>query len=519
MIIRCLLAGVLLCLLQACGEGTTGDNTPPSLTIIGSNLDQFNGIVPTNVRSIEIQVSEALDVTSVNGTTVFLMPGASHATGSSVEPSDPTGSEDSGLANDADPTGSMDVIDGDVRYDAATGTIYFSLRKPLDEGQTYHLRIQGVRLADGRTPASSSGGKNLASGVLQLVFATTHSHEVTRVRYDDQGNETAYVTFRVENNIRQERRQYDQQRNLKFVLQYNKPLPPPSVRTAKLLYRNASDEITQYDYDIVENGVVTATLRVKDAGADNVWGTDDDFVVSWTQHNEQHLNHDITRTYTLVDRSQKVVWNGPDTPGFQLRTIFLQENGGFKTSRRDIFYRDLGEDGVIDTDPATQEIIRINDNVSLWHKRDFVNGKRVRSWSIGGVGVGEGADGILFTNDDIATGLSTYEYYPEDGSFLAGRLKKLVTYYQRDFKQPMNTWLVDEVNNIVRADAPVHSYRIFTYDAFGNRQEQLTYSPGPDGIMASEAELASGLADDYLTQRITYSTVPTIDGAQVLGLP
>lgn len=39
---------------------------------------------------------------------------------------------------------------------------------------------------------------------------------------------------------------------------------------------------------------------------------------------------------------------------------------------------------LIDIDPVGGDIAAINDNISLWHKRDFQNGNRVRSWSIRG---------------------------------------------------------------------------------------------------------------------------------------
>ena len=524
MLSRLILLVLSAVVLQACGEGTTGSK-PMSLTFVSSNLDIYPDVVPHNIDSIEIKVAENLDPNSVNVDTVHLMVGDSNghnhsALDSVADASNPSGDTDGTAFDPTDPNstpfdgtdvvGVTDTIEGLVWFNSATNSIHFEPLKPLEAGTTYHIRIHNVKLADG-TKISVIPRLNAEDiGVVQYQFTTTHLHEVLRVRYDKDGNESAYVTFSVENNALKERRQYNREKQLQLILQYNVSLPPPSTRIATRVYRNPEGDITQYDYDIVENGVVTKSLRIKDAGADLVWGTDDDLLISWSEKNQQHLGHTISKTYTLIDKSQMVAWSGENTPGFQLRTIYLEEHAGPNFEHRDVFYKSLGNNGEIDVDPVTQDLTVFDDNISLWHKRDFFNGKRVRSWSINGVGSGEGADGKLFTEDDIASGLTTMEYYPEGSGPLGGQLKKLVTYYSFSFTAPMNTWIINPLSNEVTPSATVHSYRTFEYDVNGNRTQDIHYSPGPDGIMET--------FDDYVTQRKTYSTLPTITGGQALGL-
>jgi len=108
------------------------------------------------------------------------------------------------------------------------------------------------------------------------------------------------------------------------------------------------------------------------------------------------------------------------------------------------------------------------------------------------------------------------EYHPRDGSAVAGKLSRLITYYGHSFTDgtlftaPLNTWMIDELNNVVRPDAPVHSYRVIQYDEFGNKEEERRYSPGADKILGTE--------QDYLTQRKLYSTKSSITGGTELNL-
>lgn len=519
-------------LLIACGEGKVSDNKKATLTFLSSNVDQFSNGVPPTIDKIEIQVQEDLNPATVNNQTVHLMVGKSDAhthlaldrseNDNNLSPIENTSPSDEAPTptpfDNTDLLGVNDTIDGLVWFDQATKTIVFDPRRPLSPGETYHIRIHNVQLTDGTDITVTPNLNGTENGVVQFDFSTTHDHEVVRIRYDKEGNESAYITYRVVDNILKERKQFNKQKELQLTLLYNEPLPPPSTRVASRIYKNELGAITRYDYDVTNNDGSIASLRVKESGPDQVWGTDDDLLISWIHSKQEHLAHQITKTYTLTKKSELMPWRGTTSPGFEVRSIYLEEHAGPNFEHRDVFYRSLGTNGEIDIDPVTQDLIVIDDNVSLWHKRDFINGKRVRSWSIKGVDGGKGNDATLFTNDDMATGLSTMEYYPEDGSPTAGRLKKLVTYYRSDFLHPMNSWLISDLDNTVRTDAPVHSYLIFNYDNFGNKIEELRYSPGADKIMASEAERLSGISDDYITQRKQYSTQPTITGGLELGL-
>lgn len=120
-----------------------------------------------------------------------------------------------------------------------------------------------------------------------------------------------------------------------------------------------------------------------------------------------------------------------------------------------------------------------------------------------GTGAGEGLDQCLFTDDDISSGLTTYEYYLS-GHPLAGHLRRQVSYWKSNFEAPHSGWLADSINNTVAFGIPARSYSIYSYDSNGNKTDVVSYFPGDDGLLDT--------ADDYMTAKIIYSTEPTISG-------
>lgn len=516
-----LLLSTLAFIVQGCGSGTLSTSNPPTLTFVSSNLEQYGELIPVNIANIQIQVEEDINPVSIGNENVHIMPGKGHtSTDQSLLDGDQSTTHP---VESADPSSKFDTVEGNVWFDATNKTINFQPKRPLSAGVTYHLRIQNVELADGRKVDIKTPPEGTETGVIEFSFSTSHIHEILEIRYDKDGNETSYVSFNVQNNTRTTRYQYDKLKKRTLTLEYNSTLPAPSTRVAKKVFRDGENNIAYYDYDFVENDVVIAEVRFKNPGDDGLWGTDDDLASSWSKRNLSHISHSVTKNYMLENRSVMVPWTGVDSPGFVLRTTYLEEHGGANFGHRNIFYRDLGANGEIDIDPITNELTVIDDNISLWYKRDFLDGKRIRSWSLKGVSSdtvvgGEGLDNTLFTNDDVATGLTIYEYYPANGTSTAGLLKRTTNYYKTGFAYPLNEWLIDDINNLVRADAPERSYNVYLYDAFGNRTENISYSPGPDGIIASETELAQGTADDYITRRVKFSTSPTITGGVELGL-
>ena len=518
------LIAIILILLQGCGGASLTSNLP-TLTLAGTNLDSLGEVIPTNIGTIEIQVLEEIDPLFFNSENIHLMPGLTHNTdaNANAEPSDVTSGNSSPFGN-MDHEINTDAIEGTAWFDPASKKIFFQPSRSLSPGVTYHLRIQDITLANGQKVSQFINKDGSTDNIIEISFTTAHLHETLQIRYDKDGTEVAYTAFDVFNNTKVTRKHFDKNKEITYQIKYDAVLPLPSSRSASSISTNATGEITEYNYDVVEANKTRATVRFKDAGADLIWGTDDDLAVSWREQTTNAFSHIIIKNHVLEDLSNPVMWTSINSPGFKLRSIYLKENATSKLEDRTIFYRDLGANGEIDIDPLTEQITIIDDNVSLWYKRDFIDGNRIRAWSIQGVSTetsagGEGLDNILFTDDDIASGVTTYVYYPVSNLPSSEKLKLLISYYGTGLQFPANTWFTDLPNNLVRADVPVHSYHRYIYDEFGNRSEDLTYSPGEDGIMASESELDSGLADDYITRRVIYSTLPTISGTSLLGLP
>ena len=517
---KLLMPGIIAGLLVGCGAGEISSPLPATLTFESSNLDDFDNEVPSGIPQIIIKVAEQLDPASVNEQTVHLMVGnsESHLHGA-ADPDITIPTIDPEPIIGGDVTGVNDAITGRVWYEESTKSIYFEPKQTLSDSTTYHLRIHDVKLIDGRKVNVEPTADDPDNGVIQFNFTTTHSHEILRTRYNREGTITSYVTFNVVDNIAIERKHYNGKKELKFVLQYQTTLP--GGRLATLLYKNGAGEITQYYFEVIENGTKIANVRIKEAGADLIWGNDDDIVASWSQPQQQHLTHSITNNYKLKNLSDKITWTGINDPAFELKSIYLSEHAGVNFQHRNIFYKSLGIDGELDVDPVTGELSAENDQISLWHKGDFANGLRIRSWSLRGTAdsskSGKGIDGRLFTGDDIATGLTTLNYHPQNtGLPVAGFLDSIATYYNSTFARPQDEWFLDKINNIVVPEATLHSYTLYNYDNFGTRTETVRFFPGDDGIMASRTELLNGTADDYVVQRRTFNTSATINGDSLL---
>ena len=498
---------LLMCIfssLLSCGGGEVAPSGPKTLTLVSANPAAGSFSVPVNILLIQIQVEEALDPALINRDTVHLMPGMD-MNHESVGIAD---GMSHGNAAPGEINTSADAIEGNVWFDVETRTIHFEPSKILDHGMSYHIRIHDVLVAN-KPLVRDERDSSQNEAVIEINFTTAHAHEILRTTFNKEGVQTSHTVYTIVNNKRSRQDQYGKEGELKSTIEYGQTFPGTSNLRDVRIHRNPQGEIVGYNADLIENGVVIAHLRANEAGLDTVWGTADDLYSSYWDHKHEHLTHDITRNYRANTESRFASWSGINSPAFDLKLIVLMEHAGPKFQHRYIMYSSLGKNNEIDIDPNTQDITVVDDQISLWYKRDFQNGVRVRSWAIKGTGKGEGADQKLFTDDDISTGLTTYEYYPV-GHELAGHLKKQVNYWQRGFEAPLGDWLSDPINNIVSSTITARNYLIYNYDSMGNKIAVMTFSPGDDGLMET--------MDDYMIVNKVYSTEPTIVGQLPAGL-
>lgn len=490
----------LLCVftqLISCGEGLKNKSQDiPSLTLVTSLPKSGVGYVPVNTSSIQIFIQESLNPQSVNNETVQLIldrqaakatvDSSTHNIGTPVELVDPNS-----------------PIKGIVWFDSQKKIIHFEPDRPLQHGRPYIIRVKNVVLDDNRSVNSVNPDGTVNKPSIEIRFTTAHSHEILRKTFNKDGIQTSTTVYSVINNKRSHMSQYGNSNELKGSTEFGQSFPGVNHLINVQVSKDPVGKILSYNADYTENGVVIAHIRANDAGDDTVWGTADDLITSFWDHNHKHINHDITRNYRANTESRMAIWQGFNSPDFDLKLIILTEHSGPKFQHRYVLYSTLGPNGDVDINPHTEDLQIIDDEISLWYKSEYSDGLRIRSWGMKGTGAGEGADNTLFTEDDIATALVTYEYYPT-GHRLAGNLKQQVSYWKSGFEAPQSAWLTNPTTNLVSSEIPVRSYSVYHYDENGNKSEVTSYFTGDDEI--------ANTADDFVTEINIFSIEPTISG-------
>ena len=548
-------------LFTACGvaEG------PGSLTLDSLNTNtqpkpDSEGISITAPLSFAIK--EALDPLSVNSTNVHLMPGAGH----SMDAGDDGAEEDMAML-------SNDPIPGDVTYNEQTKTITFVPKVAMDQGRSYHIHASNLKL---------KGGKLLKTGLdtIKYGFITSHGHEYYRKEFDETGQIAEERYTDTTGNKRVQRKEFEYKAGVKtldYTRHYGKQHSFPGM--------NPADESVYWQQDGPTQGV--QRYEVKRKGSDNKeytvrvrFNRDKGFPQTtdiatdpvhniWTADAAHGTggHHQISYQYEPVaDRkTTDTPWPSSGNPtsdaAFELDDAQLMEmdhskptagsttqTAGFQ--HRHIFYGDLGSNGDIDFDSQGKPA-PVDDRVRVYHTRDLSNYLRTHEWSW----LGEdrrtqvkkfGADGVLFTNDDIAYRLRIYVY--DDKGRRAQRVTFEVPREQRaqsPYGLTRDEWTqvlqqsgykghqltaygITSVSATQPAFTPnynistpngvnvvVHSYRIYEYEVDSQTTDPTTFQPlVAAGGLKKVTVWHENSSDTALfkEQERFYTTQPTVTG-------
>jgi len=462
----------LILILTACSEDTNslGNSTPVTLTLDTNNSIPSSNQTGVSVKpSITIAVMEDLDMNTVTKDTVHLMPGENHNMGE-------TSSDDDALEDN-----NMDVISGTVNFNENSKQITIIPNSLLAQGQTYHIHLAGVKLKNG-TPVEDGMHS------IHYSFTTAHAHEVRRLDFEPDGTITRETITEVNQltNRRSKRTRYDGAKDNGIIDRIDYYDTTLNGRNVSRYRTDASGVIEHYQAQIIENGIVVANASYRDNGDTDYFN--DPLSGYWTPDLTEG-DHEITFHYTANDRDNGALWSSNPENDFSLRHVSLMEmnhamavsndfSGNFQ--HRHIFYSDVGDDGVdlnANGNPAPN-----NDKVRVYHTRDMENGIRTRSWSWYGTDAGEGQNGILFDDDDLAYRVRVYEY---DN---LGRRSKRTTYsVSRRNNEPGKTR--SEWETIINSTADPHSYREYTYDPVSNvltRMREYEYDDNGNEFMEEE---------------------------------
>jgi hypothetical protein len=410
-------------LITACGGvAPPGDPAEKTLTLDpdpAKTIPAPNAIGVSITAPLSFAVLEDLEPSSVNSSNVHLMPGTAH----DMDAGDDGSEEDATMM-------STDPIPGDVTYDAATKTIKFVPRYAMEQGRMYHIHASNLLL---------KGGKKAATGTdtINYSFTTSHAHEFYRIEYDDNGQKKEERYTKTTNNKRVERKQYEYENNQKvhdYTRHYGAThtFPGKSLTDTSVYWQeDASGGIQRYEVkrtgaDGVEYNV---RVRFKEPYPQSASIATDPVHSIWTPGQLHGGHHEISYQYEPANDDTPTPWpvsgNPTTDPSFQLDDAQLMEmdhsqptsgatNPNQAFQHRHIFYGDLGDNGEIDFNsdgnPEPQD-----DRVAVYHTRDLVNYQRTHEWSWFGEDRRSrvkkfGADGQLFTNDDVAYQLRVYIY-------------------------------------------------------------------------------------------------------------
>ena len=408
-------------LLTACGVA----EIPNTLTLDTNNTNTIpkpNAIGISITAPLSFVVKEALDPLSVNSSNVHLMPGEGH----SMDAGDDGAEEDMAMLNN-------DPIPGDVSYDPATKIIKFTPKVAMDQGRSYHLHASNLLL---------KGGKTLPTGTdtIQYSFTTSHGHEYFRKEFDESGQIKEQRYTDTSNNVRVMRTVYEEPgKVLRYTRHYGQhtfPGKAPSDTTVYWQQDGPTQGIQRYEVKRRGSDNKEYTVRVRfsrDKGyPQSADITTDPIRNIWTEGvSHGSGGHRISYQYepvadrATVDTPWPASGNPTTDPAFELDDAQLMEMDHSKPAagtsitaagfqHRHIFYGDLGANRDIDFD-AQGKPAPVDDRVRVYHTRDLSNYLRTHEWSW----LGEdrrtqvkkfGADGVLFTDDDVAYQLRVYIY-------------------------------------------------------------------------------------------------------------
>lgn len=434
-------------LLSACGGAlpTDPDNT---LTLIAEQSFPKPDEAGISITSpIFVALKEELDPTTVNNTTVHLMPGGGHSMGAGGDDD----SEDAAMLNN-------DPIPGDVSYDPTTKRIKFVPTIAMDQGRMYHIHTAGLKLKN---------GKALDNGIdtISYSFTTSHAHEFYRVEFDDFGNvkEKRYTDTLLDERV--QRQQFAVSGGIETPEYTRHYGDNPNHRPTGLM---TGDEVVYWQQDGATNGIQRYevlrkgsdgqqyTVRVRfDEGSYPQTASASDPIHNVWSPGQAHGAHQISYQYEPAVDGVASPWPNNGNPSTD--STFVLDNAQLMEmnhrlpagstnayQHRHIFYGDLGGDD-IDFDAAGNPA-PVNDRVSVYHTRDLSNYLRTHEWSL----FGKGRDGVekygvdnrLFSTDDIAYRLRIYIY--DDKGRRAQRVTFEVPRSQRNtapYGLTKNEWL------------------------------------------------------------------------------
>lgn len=393
--------------MAGCGGGG-GGGTPAPPPSSGSTTDPIVSSVPAkNAKGVMIDdtlkvvFSTEIDATTVNATNVKLMPTVSDAAQHSEDPA----------------LDDMQQIPGVPTLSADKKTLTFEPSEHLHLGTLYHLRLAKIKTAAG-----------VALAATQIDFQTINNNELTETNYETRdpatiGQITDYETYEYDTNGNRIKTNIfgPDKTTLVEIEEEGENLPIGTKFATEIVYSVAAgvNTVTRYRANIKNAaGTVTAHVTYTGAGVDTVWGTADDTVGSFTDHNHNHVNplHWTTQSFRPVGTTP-VTWNGSFTdPNFQPRFTQLRIVDNFQRTLMQINYTSIGTNG-IDLDASgnpkpVDDVVRSYTRV----ERDSGTGERLAEWSYSDDSAtptlieGAGPDGIILTADDVPTSYQTYEY-------------------------------------------------------------------------------------------------------------
>lgn len=422
---------ILGCYQETAGVGRGGTGSFVSAT----PLNGSTGIAAT--EEIQLQVSGTLDQASLESASVTY-------------------------------EGGTETVSGKVTYDAETRILKVSPLRRLDNAESYHLTISGLRDGEGQllppTVVSFTTNRNAVTNDYTYFSMGGHVQVAIMTSYDENGR----------------------------VMQHMVSNNPGNDGIWFTSDDFSSNEVWDYSPS-GETGRRTSYSK----GPDGVWMTSDDVVEGASVYAFDERGN-LTRELKYSDSGPDGVWFTADDRGSSAMTYSYDAKGNIT---RSVNLSSAGADGVWFT----------IDDVAFYHSDTTYAPDG--SWRRSGEYAAPGEDGQWFTADDFNTG-GTYTTYERDAMGNVIREVTDITSASMTTRRTYSTYSYDDKGNLLRSitydgtgpdgewfteDDKVYSYTDTTYDARGNRTLSLSYyEPGPDGVWFT--------SDDIVTTRKEFDT-------------